>query len=571
MRIYRNHERERWEAISNFDERDTLKAARWLWDPIHRTWWSKIAENAIKLIEYADDATRTELNAAWETLANRVEASNAADSDVKLPVPAGHEYRPFQRAGIAAALERQHVLFADEMGLGKTVEALGVINSDESIRAVLIICPATLKVMWAEMLQEWCIRPVYVAIGSSRTPGSMAGRYGQRDQAQIFALILNYDIVAYWREYLQKARGLWDLLICDEAHYLKTPDSKRTIAVCGSERKVAQGILARRRLMLTGTPILNRPIELWSLLHYLDPQTWPKFWPFVQRYCGAYQDAYGWHFDGASNLEELNRKLRGSVMIRRMKADVLTELPAKQRMIIPIAANGAAPMLLEEREKFTAYENTIKRLEVERQAARLNRAQNELAYQDAVKALKEGWSIALENMSRVRHELALMKVPHVVEHVKGLLEGGADKVIVWAHHNDVTDTLAAALAEYFPLQIDGRTPTNRRQAIADMFQNEPERRVFLGGIHSAGEGLTLTAAHIAVFAEIDWTPAKLSQAEDRCHRIGQKDSVLVQHLLFDGSLDARMAKRIIKKQAVIDKAVNVGTGGDEPISLFDLD
>jgi SWI/SNF-related matrix-associated actin-dependent regulator 1 of chromatin subfamily A len=394
---------------------------------------------------------------------------------------------------------------------------------------------------------------------------------GDRRVAQVFVLILNYDIVSAWRAYIDQvtANVPWDLLICDEAHYLKTPDSKRTIAVCGSERKIQSGIVARRRLMLTGTPILNRPIELWPLLHYLDPASWPKFWTYAQRYCGAYQDAYGWHFDGASNLEELNRRLRASVMIRRMKADVLTELPAKQRWVVPITANGAVPLLLEEQERFAESEAAIRRLEAARDAAHRTRKTNEQAYKESVKALREGWTIAFENIGRIRHELALLKVPHVIEYVRTLLDGGAEKVIVWAHHHDVLDKLQDAFTDE-SLLIDGRTPTDRRQVIADKFQVDPKYKVFIGGIQSAGEGLTLTAAHNVVFAELDWTPAKLSQAEDRCHRIGQKDSVLVQHLLFDGSLDARMAKKLLAKQAVIDKAVNLGVEQEEPIRLFDL-
>jgi SWI/SNF-related matrix-associated actin-dependent regulator 1 of chromatin subfamily A len=500
-----------------------------------------------------------------------------AEETVNILAPPDHEYRPFQREGIEAALSREHVLFADEMGLGKTVEALGVLNTDQTVRSVLIICPASLKMMWAQMLTEWSIRPVYVAVGSSRTPGSMAARYGDRSHCQIFALILNYDIVSDWREYLTKAVPQWDMLICDEAHYLKSPESKRSIAVCGGRQRgkdrywhTVPGINARRRLMLTGTPILNKPIELWPLLHYLDPKTWPQFWPFVQRYCGAWQDHFGWHFDGASNLEELNSKLRGSVMIRRMKADVLTELPPKQRSVIPLSANGAAPKLLEEHDRFIEFEAQLRNLELARDAARGNRNVNEQTYKDSVKALKEGYQIAFESMSRIRHELAQLKVPHVVEHVKTLLEGGADKVIVWGHHNDVLDAIHANLTEYWPIHIDGRTSTENRQGLADLFQNDPAYRVFIGGIRSAGEGLTLTAAHIAVFAELDWTPARLSQAEDRCHRIGQQDSVVVQHLLFDGSLDARMAKKILKKQAIIDKAVNVTDMEDEPISMFDV-
>ena len=579
-------ERTRWEAKTDFDDRDVMKRAHWLWSPADYVWHTAYLDNAVQLSAYMDNVSALDVIHAFAERNTRIANSNAQNSTQALCVPEDRAYRPFQRAGIVQALERNHVLIADEMGLGKTVQAIGVINNDPSVRTVLILCPSSLKIMWTRMLQEWCVRPVYVAVGTSRKAGNVM-TWGEKERPGnvVFALILNYDIMPYWRDYIDEIA--WDVLVCDEAHYLKTPNSRRTQSIVGGAQdkkynarlsyeqnmkdQRRTGIAARRRIMLTGTPILNRPIELWPLLHFLDAETWPKFWPFVQRYCGAYRDEYGWRFDGASHLDELNDKLRASVMVRRMKRDVLKELPPKERMVIPITANGAAPKIAQEHAKLQELTKNVIELQIAREAARKNRANDEAAYKASVKALQEGYKVAFEHIARERHDLALMKAPKVVEHVTDLLEGGLDKVVIFGHHNDVLDFIREGLSDYNPVHIDGRTPTNSRQSIADRFQDDASVRVFIGGIHSAGEGLTLTAASTVVFAELDWTPAKLSQAEDRCHRIGQPDSVLVQHLLYDGSLDARIAKKLLAKQAVIDKAVNIVTVEDESIDLFDLE
>lgn len=588
IRARYNATAQRWEAQTQYADRHIMLAAQWRWSGQSGggLWYTELVENAVKLNHNMDNVDSLDVISLFADRKARIANSNAQDSAVVLPVPADHEYRPFQRAGIAEATHRNHVLIADEMGLGKTVQALGVINCDDTVHTVLILCPSSLKIMWARMLQEWLVRPVYVAVGSTRKPGTVA-TFGEKRRPGnvVFTLILNYDVVPWWRDYLDEIK--WDVLICDEAHYLKSPNSRRTQSVVGGAQdkkyngrisyeqnmkdQKRTGIPARRRIMLTGTPILNRPIELWPLLHYLDPATWPRFWNFVTRYCGAYRDQFGWVFNGASNLEELNDKLRATVMIRRMKRDVLTELPPKERMLIPIAQNGAGAKIAEEHAKLQEYTADIIRLQIIREAARQNRANDEATYKAAVKALQDGYRIAFEHIAKARHDLALMKVPHVIQHVSDLLDGGAEKVVVFAHHNDVMDQITEGLQRYNPVHIDGRTPTASRQAVADTFQRDASVRVFVGGIYSAGEGLTLTAASTVVFAELDWTPARLSQAEDRCHRIGQRDSVLVQHLLFDGSLDARMAKKLIAKQAIIDKAINLVDVEDEPIDLFDLE
>ena len=184
-------------------------------------------------------------------------------------------------------------------------------------------------------------------------------------------------------------------------------------------------------------------------------------------------------------------------------------------------------------------------------------------YKHAVEALQAGARAAFTEMAKLRHDTALAKAPHVIAHIEDALEGSEGKVVLFAHHHDVVAALAEALGAQ-AVVLTGETPFPARQAAVDRFQSDPACRVFIGSITAAGVGLTLTAASHVVFAELDWVPANITQAEDRLHRIGQTQAVLVQHLVLDGSLDATMARRLVDKQEVIDRALDHLTA-QEPV------
>ena len=200
-------------------------------------------------------------------------------------------------------------------------------------------------------------------------------------------------------------------------------------------------------------------------------------------------------------------------------------------------------------------EGEIARLRVR---VELAKAEGQEAYQDAVAALTDRTKAAFTEMSQLRHDTAFAKIPQVIEHLKTALETEGHKVVVFAHHRDVVRAIMGALREsdIRAVSVTGETGMMERQRNVDEFQQDFETRVFVGNIQAAGVGLTLTAAAHVVFAELDWVPGNVTQAEDRCHRIGQRDSVLVEHLVLDGSLDARMARTLIDKQAVIDQALD---------------
>ena len=490
------HDGRRYVWSGTYAERLLPKEAGFRWDPEAKLWWTNDHRKAESLINYMV-ASALDARAAWkETL----QASRATDSEIVIPAPGDLEYLPYQKAGIAYAASRKSVLIGDEMGLGKTIQALGLINLDFTIQTVLIVAPKSLLLNWQREAEKWLTRAVDLAV-------------------------INYDMV--WKR-ADLTERTWDLVVYDESQYLKNPKAKRTVA--------SLAIQARRRVFLTGTPILNRPVELWPMVNAIDPDGMGKsFFGFAQRYCGARQVRAGrkmvWDFTGASNLEELQDKMRQKFMVRRLKADVLKELPAKRRQIIPLEANGASSILKAEKKLI-----------------------EQLGFEEAARAL-EGKSAAFTEMAKLRHELGVAKVDKALDHIKDMLDS-VEKVIVFAHHHDVIDGLQAGLAEYGIVTVTGQTPGADRQAAVDRFQADPGCRVCLGNIKAAGVGLTLTAASTVVFVESDWTPGWMQQAEDRAHRIGQTESVLVQYLVFDESMDAVLAQTLVSKADISDRALD---------------
>ena len=553
--------RNRWEAITRFGEplAEAVKAAKFRWDSGVRRWHTadalaaepftaNVADEATKAKLSADAAAAKVAKAAEDTKnAAAVAASRATDADVDIPCGLGRSFLPYQRAGISFALAHRSVLIGDDMGLGKTAQAIGVLNADESLRKVLIICPASLTRNWVREMGFFGSRNLSVGIATTR----------KVPDADV--VVATYDIFSRASAAMSALLAVeWDALILDEAHYLKHAESKRTQAILGGGRgeKRQPGIQVReggRRIYLTGTPVTNRPIELWPLVHSLAPAEYDNKMAFAKRYCGATYTGWGWDFSGASHLDELQDKLRRTVMVRRLKADVLRELPPKRRQVIELDAD--TPDLQAVLKAETVAEARLDGQVARRQAAVAEARYGSEAYKAAVKALAEARQVRFEEMSRIRHETAVAKAPTVAQHVREVVEAGA-KVLVFAHHKDVVAVLRDALADLGTVEITGDVPPAKRQGIVDRFQADEGVRVFIGNIQASGVGLTLTASSHVVFAELDWVPGNLSQAEDRAHRLGQQNAVLVQHLVLEGSLDAKMAKDVLAKQEVIDAALD---------------
>jgi len=451
-----------------------------------------------------------------------LEKSQAVDSDKNYPVPAGLDYYGYQKAGIEYCLDKDNILIGDEMGLGKTVQAIGVINVNKP-KDVLIVSPASLKLNWKKELETWLVdkRDVQVI---------MSGKDNLDEKQDI--VIINYDVLQKYQELLNKK---WSLVIMDEVHYLKNPDAQRT--------KAALSVQADKKIMLTGTPIPNRPIEIQAVAGYLDDKSFGNRFGFGKRYASLHKKQVArnksvWDWSGASNLDELQRRLRQSFMIRRKKDEVLKDLPAKVKQIIELPYESYKKEIKAEYSAFEDYNNKNKNPNVDPYS---------------LDADQFSTSIDFASMSSKRKATAEKKVKAVAEH----LESFNEPVVVMAHHRDVIAQLEAELIKQDKkvVVLTGEKNQVERNEAVEAFQSG-QADVFIGSIKAAGVGLTLTRASKMVFAELDWVPSDIAQAEDRIHRIGQESSVLIQYIVVEGSLDAVFAKKIVDKTKVAARALD---------------
>jgi SWI/SNF-related matrix-associated actin-dependent regulator 1 of chromatin subfamily A len=482
---------------------------------------------------------------------------------MKIPCPEGLSYLPYQAAAISYASKRKRVLFGDVPGLGKTIEAIGWANYCDDVNRILVVCPASLKLNWEREISKWFVREANIHVVMDNDPPPT--------EANI--VVLNYErlIGPRSKALFQSLMAVeWDMLVVDESHKIKTAKVQRSVALLGSKRSksspASQGLVHRARLLafLSGTPIPNKPKELFTVASALDPDGFANEWSFKMRYCGpvasriwqkgpggAFQKTVH-SFEGASNLDELQERMRSRFMVRRRKEQVLKELPDKIRNVIPIQATPQVLKVLSQMNEAYKKDPAI-------DAARgraLIAATDKVLFEQAKDVLHDATvQFMIHQMAKERKALGEAKVPLACEHIRNIMEGG-QKLVVFAHHHSVIEALYSEFADVC-VSLYGPDSEKKRMDAVDRFQNDSKVRLFVGSIQAAGVGLTLTAADRVLFVESSWVPSDISQCEDRVHRLGQKNCVLVEHIVINESLEASMMKAVLRKQAVLDQALDV--------------
>jgi SWI/SNF-related matrix-associated actin-dependent regulator of chromatin subfamily A-like protein 1 len=518
---------------------------------IGRRWWSNRVESATRLKQFCNERALRVMRTHLELL----KKSRATDAQISIPAPPGLAYLPYQKAGIAYALQRKDTLIADDMGLGKSVESLGFLNVIKP-KNTIIVCPATLVFNWRLEADKWLYgfpADLYI-VESKKQP---------IPTQENLVVIVNYEKLGGDTELMKSidARA-WDVGIFDEAQYIKNPESARSLSIIGPKGVATK---VKRSLFLTGTPIENYPKEIWPISAFLNPAKFGNWFEFAKRYCGAHMEPRKfvdsktnevywkdvWVTEGSSNLGELQQRLRASFMVRRLKRDVLPELPPKRRQLIilqdPKKDWSKDPRFQRWQRVYERYE------EIE---AKLESSRAEEEYRQDAKELEPITGIAFTEMSEVRHEVALAKLPLCIKYIEETLAAGTKNLVIFAHHRDVIEALAAK----YPgaAVVHGGTPSKgpkSREEAVKAFQ-EGRKKIFIGQTRAAGVGLTLTAADTVIFVEVDWVPGVVTQCEDRLCRIGQKKMVHVIHLVLGGTMEVNMIHKLIKKQDVIDKALD---------------
>jgi SWI/SNF-related matrix-associated actin-dependent regulator 1 of chromatin subfamily A len=444
-------------------------------------------------------------------LAEREEAADAvrrSRADHGDPIAAtaavlGGELAPFQWAGVRYVLDARRVFLADEQGLGKTVEALAALEADNAYPAI-VVCPASMKLGWQREAEKWLPhRSVAVIEGRSAVPPT-----GE-------ITILNYELVAAHRETL--ARTGPRALVVDESHYCKNPRAKRTQAVRRLAGAVASDGL---RLALTGTPVLNHADELIAQLRVLG-----RLEDFGS---GA---RFSQQFRGRLSEERLHWHLRRRCFVRRLKSDVLPQLPAKRQVVVPVALTNEAEYRLAEKDVIEWLRSQpLDLAELNARIAATLRAER------------------LAQLGALQRLAARGKLAAALAWIEDFLASG-EALVVFARHVEVQQ----AVLSRFPqaLHLLGSDSLADREAAIAAFQNHDGPPLIVGATRVAAQGITLTRASNVAFLELEWTPAMHDQAEDRCHRIGQRDAVTAWYLLAANTIDETMARLIQSKRAVV--------------------
>jgi len=425
---------------------------------------------------------------------------------------------PYQLIGTEFFINNKgKAILADTMGLGKTVQALGYIVH-QNIPKTLVICPASVKYVWEGEISKWTHKKSLV-ITSKTTIEEIV----DNDKVDIF--IINYDILKRYFKILYTVR--WDCLILDEFHYIKNNAAQRTKLV----KQIAKPIPSV--LLLSGTPFLSRPVELFNGLSLMDPTVWNSWHHFSVRYCQGHQGPFGWDARGASNIEELQGRI-SKYFLRRMKEEVLPDLPEKKFINYPVTLDD---------ETQRKYNTAIRDF-----ATYLRDIKKKKADEISKSMLAE----KLVRLGELRMLTTRGKIKSAEEIIEGIKNSG-EKLVVFSVYNRPLEILHEKFKEESVL-LTGKVDSEARKQIIDDFQNNDNIKVFFGGVKSSGIGITLTAASNVLFCDFSWNPADMKQCEDRVSRIGQKaKSIFVYQIYAKGTIDEYMVKLLAKKQSLFNQ------------------
>ena len=455
------------------------------------------------------------------------------------------ELFPYQKTGVAYSLLKKRLIIGDQPGLGKTASAIATAEG-AGCKCILIICPATIRENWKREIEDkWTSKKALIL--SDRVKNTWQQFYSV---GMIKYFIVNYEsLKKYFVEAVNRPIGkdgdlvplrlnhikfrdtvdLFDCVIIDEVH--RTKDGKTM------QSKLCMGIAKGKEyvLALTGTPVVNKPVDLIPQLHIIQQlQEFGGYKGFVDRYCQGYNQA--------SNLKELNYLLHKHCFYRREKKEVLKDLPDKMREILKCDID--------------------------------NRKEYDKAETDLVNYLKENMGKTEEQITKsMRGEVMVMiailkkiaargKIKEVIEHIQEVVDAG-EKIVVFAWHKEIVLELKKAIPG--SVTIVGDDSMDNRQRAVDGFQNNPKVQVILCNIKSGGVGITLTASSRVVFIELPWHPADCEQCEDRTHRIGQKNSVQISYFLGANTIDEHIYEIIEKKRNIVNQV----TGAEENIETVE--
>jgi SWI/SNF-related matrix-associated actin-dependent regulator 1 of chromatin subfamily A len=470
-----------------------------------------------------------------------------SDQEVNIPlkeIPTGDDLDlsfmklqpyPFQRQGIAYGIEKERVIIGDQPGLGKTIQSIGIVSKVDAFPC-LVICPSSLKENWRREWENVTGKKAMILTDAVKRNYRL---FYEAGLAHVF--IVNYEsLKKYFVVSIQKPTkwtlkdvnfrpeiNMFKSIIIDELHRCKATTTQQS--------KFTKGITSGKRFVigLTGTPVVNKPKDLVSQLFIINQmnEVFGNYKHFTDKYCAGTNEA--------SNLKELNATLRNNCFIRREKQTVLKDLPEKQRQVITCEISNR-------KEYDDAEKDLIKYLKDYKDASD----------QKIASALRGEIMVKIGILKNIS---ARGKLADVFEFVDDILEAG-EKLILFVHLKEVA--IAVKTRYHGAVSITGDDDFVSRQISVDRFQKDPKVKLIVCSIKAAGVGLTLTASSRVGFIEFPWTYTDCEQCEDRAHRIGQRDSVMVYYFLGKRTIDSKIYK-IIQAKKAIAQAV---TGSTEVIT-----
>ena len=475
-----------------------------------RVWVEKLLSEKEKAYHIWGKIWDTEqLHEFWLPKASIIKDNTVKDVKIEYEK---YSHRPplaHQKEAIQKLVENKKYILADDMGLGKTTSTI-IAALESGAKKVLIICPATLKINWKREIENYSDKTIYIAEGKNFST--------EHD-----FVIINYDILKNFHDTKKKddsqiLRANFDLVVIDEAHYIKNAQAQRTKLINDIVKKVD------RLWLLTGTPMTSRPIDYYNLLNLVDSPVAKNWMAYVIRYCSGYQFKVGprkvWNVMGASNLDEL-RDRTGNTILRRLKEDVL-DLPEK--IITPVYLRLKSK---DYEELMGEYYNWYEK------------------NPDESKSL----TVQFSKLTKVRQVIANEKISQTIELAENILEQDK-KVIIFCNFTESLNQIVSHFGKT-AVKVDGSMSKQERQFSVDQFQENEKIKVFVGNIKAAGVGLTLTAAEAVIMNDLSFLPSDHAQAEDRAYRFGQKNNVLVYYPIFENTIEGAIYDILNNKKQVI--------------------
>ena len=414
-----------------------------------------------------------------------------------------------QKEAVQKLVENKKFILADDMGLGKTTSTI-IAALEANSKKVLIICPATLKINWKREIENYSDKSIYIAEGKNFSTDADF-------------VIINYDIIKNFHDPKKKddseiLKANFDLVIVDEAHYIKNGQAQRTKLINDLVKTVD------RLWLLTGTPMTSRPMDYFNLLSLVDSPVSKNWMAYAIRYCQGYQFNVGgrkvWNITGASNLDELRERTAGTIL-RRLKENVL-DLPDK--IITPVYL----------RLKSKNYEEVMGEY---------------YDWYDKNPDESKSLTVQFSKLTKVRQILADEKISQTIEIAENIIEQDK-KVIIFCNFTDSLNKIIEHFGKS-AVKLDGSMSKPERQRSVDEFQDNPKVKVFVGNIKAAGVGITLTSAEAVIMNDLSFLPSDHAQAEDRAYRYGQKNNVLVYYPIFENTIEGVIYDILNNKKQVI--------------------